>query len=140
MKIKNTVWLHLDNLTRYSFILKQRIRNIFLSRIRITAYKIFKELLREMNYLFPSREELDITQLQLDDGKNNLELLLNRIAELQEEKEVLETFNKLERKRKALESALLKVNHRRGIYTETKAKSRFCVGGKIVCRTGNLMS
>ena len=31
--------------------------------------------------------------------------------------------------------------HRRRIYTETKAKSRcFCLGGKIVCRTGNLMS
>ena len=31
--------------------------------------------------------------------------------------------------------------HRRKIYTETKANSRcFCLGGKIVCCTGNLMS
>ena len=30
-------------------------------------------------------------------------------------------------------------SHRRRIYTETKAKSRcFCLGDKIICRTGNL--
>ena len=38
-------------------------------------------------------------------------------------------------------SGLEAAEHRRRIYTETKAKSRcFCLGGKIVCRTGNLMS
>ena len=36
---------------------------------------------------------------------------------------------------------MLNCTHRRRIYTEIKANSRrFCLGGKIVCRTKNLWS
>jgi chromosome segregation ATPase len=45
----------------------------------------------------------------LEDGKKNIEQLHTRIEELQQEMEVLHRYNKLEKKRKALESAILKV-------------------------------
>ena len=47
--------------------------------------------------------------LQLESGKRNVESLTERVESLQEEKNALQHFNKLERKRKALESTILKV-------------------------------
>ncbi len=55
------------------------------------------------------RDELENVGLQLESGKRNVESLTERVESLQEEKNALQHFNKLERKRKALESAILKV-------------------------------
>jgi multidrug resistance efflux pump len=56
------------------------------------------------------REELDLTQFQLEEGKRNTEQLVAQINELEQEVQVLQRYNKLEKKRKALESAILKVH------------------------------
>jgi hypothetical protein len=55
------------------------------------------------------RDELENVGLQLESGKRNVESLTERVEGLQEEKNALQRFNKLERKRKALESTILKV-------------------------------
>ena len=46
---------------------------------------------------------------QMGNARDNLDQLVGRIESLQVEKELLERLKKLERKRKALESAILKV-------------------------------
>jgi hypothetical protein len=76
--------------------------SVFLAKIKCSLQEpTYKESI--------CRDELENVGLQLESGKRNVESLTERVESLQEEKDALQRFNKLERKRKALESAILKV-------------------------------